>query len=68
MIQHDISPVSVVTTCAACPHTSLFSFTRDEARERAANHLENVHGVEPARAREAARKAATRRARHAAAV
>jgi hypothetical protein len=68
MIKHDVSAVSVVTRCTDCPHWAAFAFTRDEARRTAASHLESVHGIEPARANEPARKAATRRARHAAAL
>ena len=65
MIKHDRTPVSVVTTCTECDHWRPFSFTLDEARQRAANHLVIAHNVEPARAHEAIRKAATRRERHA---
>jgi hypothetical protein len=65
MIKHDISPVSVVTTCTECPHWQAFSFDLEEADRRRANHLIAVHGVEPARALEASRKRATRRSRHA---
>lgn len=64
MIQQDRTPVSVVTTCTECPHWQAFSFDLDEARTRAANHLIVVHEVEPARAHEPVRKAATRRERH----
>ncbi len=63
MIHHDISARSVVTTCDDCPYWRAFSFDHDEARRRGANHLISVHDVEPSRAREAERKAATRRAR-----
>lgn len=66
MIQQDRSPVSVVTSCTDCPHWRAFSFDLEEARRRAANHLIIVHDIEPARAHEAIRKAATRRERHAA--
>ena len=68
MIKQDRSPVSVVTTCTDCEHWQAFSFDLDEARRRGANHLVLVHDVEPARALEATRKAATRRERHAATV
>ena len=61
MIKQDRSPVSVVTTCTDCEHWYAFSFDLDEARRRGANHLVLVHEVEPARALEATRKAATRR-------
>ena len=68
MIKQDRSPVSVVTTCTDCPHWQSFSFDLDEARRRGANHLILVHDIEPARALEATKKAATRRERHAATV
>ena len=64
-IKHDISPVSVVTTCTECEWWHAFSFTHDEARRRGASHQIGVHGWKPSRAHEAERKAATRRERHA---
>lgn len=64
-ITHDRSPVSVVTTCSECPFWTAFSFTLEEANNRAANHKILVHGIEPGRAHEANRKRATRREKRA---
>lgn len=64
-IKHDRSATSVVTRCTECgPAWQAFSFDITEAYRRGAAHLELVHGVEPARAREAGRKHATRRTGH----
>ncbi len=64
-ITHDRSPVSVVTFCDECPYWRAFSFTLEEANQRAANHKITVHDIEPARANEPNRKRATRRERRA---
>lgn len=61
MIRHDVSPLSVVTTCSRCPHWSAFAFSLDDARERGIEHKINVHDVAPARARFDAMRQATRR-------
>jgi hypothetical protein len=62
MINHDRSPVSVVTTCTECPYWQSFSFDLEEASRRGANHLSVVHDVQPSRAAEPNRKRAARHA------
>lgn len=61
MIRHDVSPISVVTICTDCPHWSAFSFTLTAARGVAERHKMDVHDVPEWRAKEAARRYATRR-------
>lgn len=59
-IRHDSTDISTVTTCSECPYWASFSFTRDEAEERAARHRTDVHGLPEGRARRAPRDAEAR--------
>ena len=63
-IRHDRSAVSIVTTCSECPHWFAFNFVRSLADESAILHKINVHDMPEAKARNTARKRASR-ARHA---
>ncbi len=65
-IKHDVSTVSIVSTCTECPRAWwAFNFDREHAFTSGENHLINAHGVEPNKAGEA-RRSFDRRKRHAA--
>lgn len=64
MIKHDVSPVTVVTTCTRCPWWSAFSFSMDEAEQREIDHNVGIHEMNYSRASDAVRKR-HQRARHA---
>lgn len=64
MIKHDVTPVTVVTTCTRCPWWSSLSFSPDEAGQREISHNMDIHGMNWSRASDAVRKR-QERARHA---
>lgn len=53
----DPSTLTVVVACRACPQWSVVRLDRPAAYRAKAAHDERVHGVEPARADNAAKKA-----------
>ncbi len=52
----DPSLVTVVVACRSCPHWSAVRLDRATAYRAKADHDERVHGIEPARAANAATK------------
>lgn len=64
MIRHDISSLTVVTTCTRCTWWSALSFSVDEADRCEINHNMKIHEMNYSRASDAVRKRDLR-ARHA---